>query len=551
MLFLLFYLASLATAQMSAEYFDNAVTTPPQLLCNEDVILFRIQTAKPFRGLLYVDGQSGIRPCRVEFGANEGPMAQIAIRLGDCGMRRERQMTGVNFLLTFVVSFHPIFRTAIDRSFQVRCFYAMADTTVAAEMDVSTRPPELLEQGSLLNPECAFSVRRGTFDGPPVELLTVGEKIFYRWDCKPFPTRRLGMLVRACTINAGGTSVPLIDPRGCPEVPFLHQLVYQSDLLTAIKCQIKHCELDFNECQGVTPPNCPQLGGRSFVPTSVVDPGAVPTQVVAALPPPEVAVLGLVPVPGPPLPPIPPMAAEPPLLRVPFERRKEESPTLEDDSTEDHGVRMRPTRTEPETTTTTQHYPTIPFDTTERPLYTTAQPFVLLNRSREPLDAESHHRMEANAFSKRRLRDDRFIEVVSPDLKFLSADAAPLSNLQDSEVSWASHRQLCFDNTLIVPLLLAGILVSTLSFLFILTLLRNLYKRYWKRGNEHCHRVPSRVTDCTESSNRSDLSRTSERSIDIVEEYIGTRADHQPRQSREEWAIPPLRRLGQNNRYNS
>ncbi|CAJ0930368.1 unnamed protein product, partial [Mesorhabditis belari] len=534
---------------MIAELFDNAVTSPPQLLCNEDVILLRVQTSKPFKGLLYVDGQSGREQCRLEFPGNNEPAAQIAIRLGDCGMRRERQLTGVNYRMRLVVSFHPLFRTGIDRSFQIRCFYAMADTTVAAEMDVSTRPPENLEQGSLLNPECAFSVRRDSFDGPPVDLLTVGEKIFYRWDCKPFPTRKLGMLIRGCAIIAAGTTVELIDGRGCPLVPFMNPLVYQSDLLTAyaevraysirdidkayVRCQIKHCELDYNECQGVTPPNCPNLGGRVYLPTSVVDSTAIPTQVVAALPSDVIAVAEL----GgsmmqPRLPAlIPQVPEEPPVFRIPFERRKEPKPL--DESDEDR--------------LTTKEMPKSTVKSTNKPVQTTTEQnptpqFLLLNRSREA------QRLEERAFN-RRLRDDRFIEVVSPDLTFLPSEASRLTNREIREVEWRDPSKTCIDNALFVPILTATILVTILSFLFILTLLRNLYKRYWKNGEDSCQRVPSRsVTDCTVSSNRSDLSRTSDRSIDIIEEY-GSRVNLATRPTLDWSNAPPLRRLGLNTLY--
>ncbi len=36
-------------------------------------------------------------------------------------------------------------------------------------------------------PVCTYSVRRGSYDGPPIGYLRVGDPVFHRWECKGAP----------------------------------------------------------------------------------------------------------------------------------------------------------------------------------------------------------------------------------------------------------------------------------------------------------------------------------------------------------------------------
>ncbi|KIH54221.1 hypothetical protein ANCDUO_15634 [Ancylostoma duodenale] len=89
-------------------------------------------------GNIYVKGHYGIELCRQEYYGNDFAGATFVVRIGDCGMRRIRQLQphGMNYVLTFVTNFHPHFMTKVDRAYNVRCFYAYIDKTVNTDMEV-------------------------------------------------------------------------------------------------------------------------------------------------------------------------------------------------------------------------------------------------------------------------------------------------------------------------------------------------------------------------------------------------------------------------------
>ncbi|ETN76108.1 hypothetical protein NECAME_11911 [Necator americanus] len=121
---------------------ENEVIGTPDVQCNEDAITFSVRTSAPFRGNIYVKGHYGIEMCRQEYYGNDFAGATFVVRIGDCGMRRIRQLQphGMNYVLTFVTNFHPHFMTKVDRAYNVRCFYAYIDKTVNTDMEPPNCP---------------------------------------------------------------------------------------------------------------------------------------------------------------------------------------------------------------------------------------------------------------------------------------------------------------------------------------------------------------------------------------------------------------------------
>lgn len=89
---------------------------------------------------------------------------------------------------------------------------------------------ESLEQATMLMPNCEYSVRSGTLNGPRVRFVRVGDMLVHRWECdnrmfahvrtvlqQQKPAAAFGMLVKNCFVNDGsGNSVRVLDERGCP-----------------------------------------------------------------------------------------------------------------------------------------------------------------------------------------------------------------------------------------------------------------------------------------------------------------------------------------------
>ncbi|TKR93866.1 hypothetical protein L596_008242 [Steinernema carpocapsae] len=85
-------LLSISTLQVESIAIDNEVIGLPLIQCTDQGVNFNVRTRLPFRGNIYIKGQFGVPTCRQEFYRNDAPGASFGVRIGDCGMRRGRQV---------------------------------------------------------------------------------------------------------------------------------------------------------------------------------------------------------------------------------------------------------------------------------------------------------------------------------------------------------------------------------------------------------------------------------------------------------------------------
>uniref|UniRef100_A0A183C6J9 ZP domain-containing protein n=1 Tax=Globodera pallida TaxID=36090 RepID=A0A183C6J9_GLOPA len=255
---------------------DNQVVDTPSIRCTDRGVEFSINTRNPFRGNIYVQGEFGLAECRREFYNNEAPVAGIEVRLGDCGMIREKRPHGMSYSLILITNFHPRFVTRVDRAYKIFCSYQQAERPVGVDLEVGSVPEESVSSDALMVPDCEYTMRVGDLNGPLASAtVKVGELIYHRWECQR--SDLYGMLVKNCRVFDGGNdNVTLLDDRGCPTHTGVIQSppVYSDGLNMAFapvfafhfpdrtqmnfRCQIQSCNKLDNECQGLTPPNCQQ-----------------------------------------------------------------------------------------------------------------------------------------------------------------------------------------------------------------------------------------------------------------------------------------------------
>ncbi|KAL6730523.1 hypothetical protein Aduo_001492 [Ancylostoma duodenale] len=163
---------------------DNAVTDRPSVYCGIDNIIVEINTEKPFRGRLYVQGEAENEQCLQTAKDGSSNQAKFDLPIGACNMRRQRTMhpRGVSFSFTLVVSFHHYFVTGMDRAFHVRCFFLESVKNLHTEFNVGTLKTEVVEQEFQL-PDCIYQLRDGT-GGSPLQYAQVGQRVTHRWSCE-------------------------------------------------------------------------------------------------------------------------------------------------------------------------------------------------------------------------------------------------------------------------------------------------------------------------------------------------------------------------------
>ncbi|KAI1731086.1 zona pellucida-like domain-containing protein [Ditylenchus destructor] len=290
-------------ANINGFVIDNEIVGKPQIQCGDDGIAFTVQTKNPFRGNVYVRGQFGIPRCRKEFYNNDMAAAGFAVSMGDCGMSKMRTLSppGMNYNIVVMVSFHPHFVTQVDRAFNIRCFYTQAESPVATDLQVGEPTPFSIEATNVQYPNCLYTMRAETLEGPIARTVQVGDIIVHRWECN---NPNYGMLVKNCVVLDGGAdNRQLLDERGCPTVTSVIQspLMYDKSLQLAFasvpaftfpdrslmnfRCQIQVCNKAEGECLGLTPPNCPGINSGNYEPGSIVNSNVDPTQVVGTFAP--------------------------------------------------------------------------------------------------------------------------------------------------------------------------------------------------------------------------------------------------------------------------
>uniref|UniRef100_A0A1I7XF82 ZP domain-containing protein n=1 Tax=Heterorhabditis bacteriophora TaxID=37862 RepID=A0A1I7XF82_HETBA len=96
--------------KMIVDGVENGVVGRPDVQCGIDNIVVSINTEKPLKGRIYVQGEAENPQCMRS--ATNGPFdhPQFDLPIGTCNMRRQRTLhpRGVVFSFTLVVSFHPI-----------------------------------------------------------------------------------------------------------------------------------------------------------------------------------------------------------------------------------------------------------------------------------------------------------------------------------------------------------------------------------------------------------------------------------------------------------
>uniref|UniRef100_A0A9J2P6P9 ZP domain-containing protein n=1 Tax=Ascaris lumbricoides TaxID=6252 RepID=A0A9J2P6P9_ASCLU len=275
-------------------------TGEPTVECAKDSLRVDFKTEKEFEGHVYVKGHYDEGECRSD--ATLTQHVNLTVAFNSCDVRRERSSNprGLFVSVTMIITFHPMFITKIDRSYNVRCFYTEVERTVATQLDVSVLQTEVITQ-QLQLPTCRYEVLADGPQGEPVKFATVGQQVYHKWSCAPKDGKVPGkavyfhladtnvycVTVHSCTVKEeGGKEVQLLDENGCAVDKYLlNNLVYTSDLTGGQISQVFkfadqpslffHCQIRLSYKEGGCKRSsdlCPNTArGKRSVPSSLHD----------------------------------------------------------------------------------------------------------------------------------------------------------------------------------------------------------------------------------------------------------------------------------------
>uniref|UniRef100_A0A915CBT4 ZP domain-containing protein n=1 Tax=Parascaris univalens TaxID=6257 RepID=A0A915CBT4_PARUN len=175
-------LITIITVRTYGNSIENGVSGEPTVECAKDSLRVDFKTEKEFEGHVYVKGHYDEGGCRSD--ATLTQHVNLTVAFNSCDVRRERSSNprGLFVSVTMIITFHPMFITKIDRSYNVRCFYTEMERTVATQLDVSVLQTEVITQ-QLRLPTCRYEVLADGPQGDPVKFATVGQQVYHKWSC--------------------------------------------------------------------------------------------------------------------------------------------------------------------------------------------------------------------------------------------------------------------------------------------------------------------------------------------------------------------------------
>ncbi|CAD5210285.1 unnamed protein product [Bursaphelenchus okinawaensis] len=226
-----FVLTCFIAVTFAAKY-PNEIVDNPIVTCEPDRINVKIRTSTANPSHIYAEDFHHSSSCMTR---NSNT---LSILHNDCGMTQERMdnPSGIMYRICISVQIHPLFVTDSDRSYCAQCVYMESNVVEGLEQNLSiseVAPSELEPQfDAAYSPQCVYSIRKGSFDGPEVHAAVVGETVFHVWQCS---NENVGILVQNCNVeDLQGEKILIIDQKGCGVDQYLFKTPqYSSNLQTA------------------------------------------------------------------------------------------------------------------------------------------------------------------------------------------------------------------------------------------------------------------------------------------------------------------------------
>ncbi|KAI6176820.1 Cuticlin-1 [Aphelenchoides bicaudatus] len=154
-----------------------------QITCQPDAFQVGVTMEKEFGGVLFVDGHFDDPACRLQANSTD---FELRVGLLNCGIKRQFLINprGFAFAATVVLQFHPEFSTALDRRFNVHCFYQ--DRNEADELDWQLIKEHTQRKNKDNNKlPCEYSIEPV---GKQPEAgcdknFYIGDQVIHKWNC--------------------------------------------------------------------------------------------------------------------------------------------------------------------------------------------------------------------------------------------------------------------------------------------------------------------------------------------------------------------------------
>uniref|UniRef100_A0A0N5BJ76 ZP domain-containing protein n=1 Tax=Strongyloides papillosus TaxID=174720 RepID=A0A0N5BJ76_STREA len=208
-------------------YIENAV-----ILCDNNSIGIKLDIYNFNGGRIFPSRHEGFYKCISYYGKNTSTIIyRLPLNASECGVwnfRKSDKFMSVEYTITVIVSFHLQRLTEDDKLYNLKCVYNSMHQSLNALMEISTfSKTNLIKEEGV--PDCHYSLRKNSIDGPSIGKVNIGERVFHTWKCN---NPSFAMKVYQCYVGNGSNKKYLIvDETGCSkDTDILPDLVYSKTL---------------------------------------------------------------------------------------------------------------------------------------------------------------------------------------------------------------------------------------------------------------------------------------------------------------------------------
>ncbi|CDW53288.1 VWA and Zona pellucida domain containing protein [Trichuris trichiura] len=190
--------------------------------CKDGSMEVTISKTPPYRGWLLVKGHQKKKGCFWDYTNNKQSNIHTTIDYSTCQAERRRSTNpdGVFVSMTIMLLKHPLLFQHVDRAYRLQCFYGGKETFVNRELQIEELTTIKTLEKAVEKPDCVYTIRRDTVNGPIVKFATLGMDIVHRWECESAEhdgENVYAMHVHSCYIKSETQEqVMVIDENGCP-----------------------------------------------------------------------------------------------------------------------------------------------------------------------------------------------------------------------------------------------------------------------------------------------------------------------------------------------
>ncbi|KRY79641.1 Cuticlin-1, partial [Trichinella pseudospiralis] len=205
--------------------------------CENGQMKIQIKNGNPFTGRIFVKGEQSNPDCSWDYRDYSAKSIDLNVDLKTCGAvtKRSTNPEGVFFAVTLIMMKHPILFQIGDHAWRLQCHLCTKDLTLDQQLEVEPLTTAgTLEKEVKEKPDCMYTIRRDTVNGPLLRWARLGSRIVHRWECESSEVEgksAYAMRVHSCYLKGSeNKKVLMIDADGCPtKDSFLKNISYDKD----------------------------------------------------------------------------------------------------------------------------------------------------------------------------------------------------------------------------------------------------------------------------------------------------------------------------------